>query len=235
MPKRPEKDLEPIRDRKVVSRYLQFVQEYEEPIHCLLAERELPFDCLAVGVSLEKLEFEAEPAADSPEVEKIWGSHQKSVERKVMIQFQAQDVIFFADAKIRRPSKDRLTIALELPVWKLQRRNALRFRVMESMNCSVKLLGRKFLPDDLSAGGFSILLDAEEAALFKDGQLLEGSLFEFKGFHHKVDVEVTSHARPRKDGMIRLGLKFTKPPVSLESEIAREAYWFNQRVWGKRI
>lgn len=235
MPNRPDKDLDPIHDKKVIGRYLQFVQEYEEPVFCLLKEKELPFECVAVSVDESKLEIEVAPAENSPAPEEIWKKHQDAVERKILIQFKAQDVLFFADALIKRPATNKLTIALDLPVWKLQRRSALRLRVVDSMNCSLKLKGRKFAPDDISAGGFSILLDAEEATLFNDGELIENIFFQFKDRQHSLSVEVTSHARPRQDGMIRIGFKFIKPPPTLESEIAREAYWFNQKVWGKRI
>ncbi len=233
MPKRPE-NLDPVHDKRVIGRYLEFVKDFEEPIHCILEEKELPFECRATAVDTEKLEVSIEPiTASAPE---LWKEHQDAVERKILVQFQAQDVVFFADAKISRPGgKDNLKISLEVPVWKLQRRSALRLRVIDSMECKTKLKGRDFVPDDISAGGFSILVDAEEAVLFNDGERIDGVPFAFKGRKHTIETEVTSHARPRKDGMIRIGFKFVKPPAALESEIAREAYWFNQKVWGKRI
>jgi hypothetical protein len=75
MAKRPE-NLDPIHDKKVIGRYLEFIKDFEEPIHCLLEEKELPFDCRAIDVDSEKLEIEVEPLTSSPEAKAILKEHQ---------------------------------------------------------------------------------------------------------------------------------------------------------------
>ena len=233
-----EKDLEPVTDRKVIDRYIRYAVDFKEIASCT-TEGPSPsvsfsahlrdYQAAAFTLNLEirdeefaDLNYEQRAALDIPE-------------RPLRISFSVNDVLFFAHTRVFARQDKKLALAIDLPVFKLQRREAVRIKIMKEHQASVELNGKKFIPHDVSASGLSIVMDAEEKDRYGKGFTFETSVVRFAGKEYRPALEVAGVHPLRKDSdrLWKVGFRFRNLPAAAADAIAREAYLYTQKIWSR--
>lgn len=230
-----DKDLEPVSDPKMVQRYLRYGLEFHEVISCYIELADLRFESTFKTVDPANLTLELEIAEDSfAKLTPQQLSAIDSPQSPIRLSYSVNEATFFIQARVQSRSARRLVIRAEMPMYKLQRREALRIKVMESHKATVKL-GPNILPlYDISAGGISIVVSLDEEKAYKKGQLFPGSVLSFVGKEIKVDLEVKNILSNSKDGLRwKVGFRFKSLPSHFEQMIAREAYLHSHKIWSR--
>lgn len=234
MPK--EKDhLEPVTDLKMVQRYLKYGLEFHETLSCLIEEAGVRFDATLKYVDLDKMLLEADISNETfalltPEALQAIDLRDKDIR----VSYSVNEATFFIQAKINHRMAKRLVLKAQMPMYKLQRREALRIKLSDP-KATIKLTGLPVMPlFDISAGGLSLLVSLEEQSTYSKGQLFPGSTLAFIGKEFKVNLEVKNVLGHSKDGLKwKIGLSFKALPASVEQMIAREAYLHTQKIWSR--
>jgi c-di-GMP-binding flagellar brake protein YcgR len=136
--------------------------------------------------------------------------------------------------KVQGRTTRRLVVKADMPMYKLQRREAMRIKLSASDKATVKL-GRDVHPlFDISAGGLSIVVPLAEEQHYKKEQSFPGSVLTFQGKEIKVDLEVKNVLSHGKDGVrVKIGLHFKNLPSAVEQQIVREAYLYSHKIWSR--
>ena len=122
---------------------------------------------------------------------------------------------------------------LDMPMFKLQRREALRIRLTDP-KCTIQLGQQSHPLYDISAGGLSILVSLQEEKNYPKGQRFPKSTLQFLGKELKVDLEVKNLITHGKDGAkVKVGFHFVALPAAIEQMIAREAYLYTHKIWSR--
>lgn len=235
MPDKP-KDLEPVSDLKMIQRYLKYGVEFREVATCLVEDTGFKFDAflksanektLLVEVEIEQAAFKAISAADLAGLDKPQGD--------IRISYSVNEATFFVHGRIQSRSQNRVRITASMPMYKLQRREALRIKVMESHKATIKLGPDLVLPlFDISAGGVSIVVNLDQSANYKKGMLFPSCSLTFLGKVIPVNLEVQNILQAGKDGLkFKVGFRFKSLPASVEQMIAREAYLHTHKIWSR--
>jgi hypothetical protein len=234
-----EKDLEPLSDRKVVDRYLRYALDFKEVATCTSREGAPPPSHFAAAIldfnpaafSLG-LEIDEEGFADLNYEQR---ASLDQAERPLRLSFSVNDVLFFAHARVTSRQERQLTVALDLPVFKLQRRSAVRIKVMKEHAATIELNGKKFIPHDLSAGGLSIVMDKDEKDRYAKGWVFESTVLRFAGreFRSKLEVAGAHPLRKDSDRLWKVGFRFQNLPPAAEDAITREAILYTQKIWAR--
>ena len=230
-----ESDLEPVADLKMVQRYLKYGLEFHELVTCVLEDGGLRFEAQLHAVEDATLLLELEIEEDA--LAKLDSNQLSSVDQPqagVRISYSVNEATFFVHGKIQRRSGRRLSLQADMPMYKLQRRESLRIKVLESHKASVKL-GTITLPlFDISAGGISVVVPIDQEKTYKQKQAFPASVLYFVGKEFKVDLEVKNVLGHTKDGLkVKVGFKFKALPASIEQLIAREAYLHTAKIWSR--
>jgi hypothetical protein len=230
-----ESDLEPVTDLKMVQRYLKYGLEFHEAVSCILDDGGLRFEAQLFSVEDSTLTLELE--IDQEPFAKLDSNQLGVVDQPqagVRISYSVNEATFFVHGKIQRRTGKRISIKADMPMYKLQRRESLRIKVMESHKASVKL-GSTTLPlFDISAGGISVVIPFDQEKTYKQKQAFPASVLYFVGKEFKVDLEVKNVLGHSKDGQkIKVGFKFKALPASIEQLIAREAYLHTAKIWSR--
>jgi c-di-GMP-binding flagellar brake protein YcgR len=124
---------------------------------------------------------------------------------------------------------------IEFPIYKLQRRNALRIRVLDEHEGRINLAGEIFEIHDISAGGLSLITPPHRINDFPKGKFFTKSALRFAGLELKVDIEVISASKIRKAELSdhKIGLRFHGLSPSAEQSIAKEAYLHTHKIWSR--
>lgn len=234
-----DKDLEPVEDRKVIDRYLRYALDFKEIATCTAIEsappslhfsaRILDFTPATFSLSLEidednfaDLNYEQRASLDQ-------------ADRPLRLSFSVNDVLFFAHARVFARQERKIAVALDLPVFKLQRRSAVRLKIMKEHAASVEMNGKKFIPHDLSAGGVSIVMDKLEKDRYAKGWEFAGAVLRFAGREFRANLEVAGAQPLRKDSdrLWKVGFRFKGLPPAAEDAIAREAILYTQKIWAR--
>lgn len=241
MPKsRPkEEELEPISHERSIERYLRYTMDLHEIISCYFEEADLRFTGYTESVEREgkKLRFQLEVDTKSLSPTDLKRKITLAVERKIKLSFFTHDVLFFASAILKGASGVHITLELDGPIYKLQRRSALRMKLTEDSDCRITIKDKKYIPHDVSALGISVMFSLTEENLFTRKQIIPAALIEFGGKSAIVDLTVISKNRMKhhRTELVKVGFRFEKLPTSLEQSIAKEAYLYTHRVFGRRI
>ena len=230
-----DKDLEPVTDLKMVQRYLKYGVEFHETVSCFIEESDLRFDAYLKSVDEAKLVLEMEVTEDA--FAKLDSNHLSAIDQPqapVRLSYSVNEATFFMHAKFQGRISRRLVAKADMPMYKLQRREALRIKVMDSHKATIKL-GAVTLPIfDISAGGLSVVVELDQEKSYKKQQFFSGGILNFLGKEFKVDVEVKNVLNHSKDGMkVKVGLRFKGLPASIEQMIAREAYLHTHKIWSR--
>jgi c-di-GMP-binding flagellar brake protein YcgR len=235
MPELP-KDLEPVSDLKMIQRYLKYGIEFHEPASCLLAEGKLNFEAQLKSMDEKNLVVDLDLTEDSFKTLSLEQLKQLEIPQgEIRISYSVNEATFFLHGRIQGRQANRIVVKASLPMYKLQRREALRIKVMENHKAYVVLGQDLKMPlFDISAGGVSFLVTLEKSGEYKKGQLFSNSTLSFIGKEIKVNLEVQNILQHGKEGMkFKVGLKFKGLPASVEQMIAKEAYLHTHKIWSR--
>jgi hypothetical protein len=234
-----DKDLEPLSDRKVVDRYLRYALDFKEIATCTAGDGAPPpvhftasiLDFSAAAFSL-RLEINEDNFADLNYEQR---ASLDQAARPLRLSFSVNDVLFFAHARIFARQEREISVTLDLPVFKLQRREAVRIKIMKEHAASLELNGKKFIPHDLSAGGVSVVMDKEEKDRYAKGWVFEPVVLRFAGREFRAKLEVAGSHPLRKDSdrLWKVGFRFRDLPPAAEDSITREAILYTQKIWAR--
>lgn len=240
------KDLDPISDTKIIARYLKYTLDLHEEIHCFVKESELKFKSRLLDEPSEDLVFKIALPTEIFSAEHLRDEINRSVDREINISFLTQEILFVGRCKFILVEPKSAKLQLKVPLYKLQRRQNLRFRPSKENNCFAKLSSgdHPMRADrleiyDASAGGFSSLMSEIEADYFCLGHEMKNLPFLFEGIEAPVDVKVSSHIKlenPKSPAKAwRVGFKFTKITPRLEQTLTQAAYQYTQRLLARKF
>lgn len=230
-----DKDLQPVDDLKMVQRYLKYGLEFHEIVSCYIEDVDLRFDASIKSVDMAKLIIEMD--IDKDDFAKLPYDTLSAVDRPqsaIRLSYSVNEATFFIHAKMQGRSARRIVVKAEMPMYKLQRREAMRIKVLDSHKATIKL-GPEILPIfDISAGGICIVIGLDEEKNYQKGKTYPGSHLKFLGQEIKVDLEVKNLLPMGKDGLKwKVGFRFKALPATFEQLIVREAYLHTHKIWSR--
>lgn len=230
-----ESDLEPVTDLKMVQRYLKYGLEFHETLACVLEDGGIRFEAQLLSIDDSTLTLELEIYEEA--FANLDSNHLGAIDQPqagVRLSYSVNEATFYVHGKIQHRTSRRLALKADMPMYKLQRRESLRIKVLESHKASVKL-GTVTLPlFDISAGGISVVIPIDQEKTYKNQQAFPGSVLYFVGKEFKVDLEVKNVLSHSKDGLkVKVGFRFKALPASIEQLIAREAYLHTHKIWSR--
>jgi hypothetical protein len=235
MPASHPKDVEPIHDTKVSERYLRYALELNELIACVLEGSDFRFDAVPLSLDLEKTQIEVEieesffNSLPAEAIEALDGS-----DARLRLSYSVHEVLLFAHAKVLNRNARKLLLQMEQPLFKLQRRDALRIKTLLAHEAKVRIDKLQYSVHDISAGGLSIVIGPAELPAFMKGKIRKGCQLRFAKTDAPVTLEITSHHRSRKDGnRFKVGFRFVDLPPAMEQKIAQEAYLQTHQIWSR--
>lgn len=229
-----DKDLEPVTDLKMAQRYLKYGVEFREAVSCFVEEADLRFESFIVAVDTAKLSLDMEITEESfAKLNPAQVAALDQPQSPIRLSYSVNEATFYVHAKAQGRATRRLVVKADMPMYKLQRREALRIKVSDP-KCTIKL-GRETLPlFDLSAGGLSIVVRLQEEKNYQKGQTFPGSVLHFLDKDFKVDLEVKNILSHGKDNLrVKVGFHFVGLHPSIEQVIAREAYLYTHKIWSR--
>ncbi len=232
-----DKDLEPVSDLNMVRRYLQYGLEFHEIVSCYIEDVNLHFDAAFNSIDPDKLVLDLE--ISNEHFTSLNSSQFAAIDRlqgEIRLSYSVNEATFFAHTKFQGRNANRIVVKADMPMYKLQRREAMRIRVMESHKATIKL-GSVTLPlFDISATGLSIVVNIDEVKNYEKQQMFTKSILSFLGKDIQVDLQVQNVLGASKDGLKwKIGFRFKALPASVEQMIAREAYLHSHKIWGRWI
>jgi c-di-GMP-binding flagellar brake protein YcgR len=227
-----EKDLDPVTDLKMVQRYLQYGVEFRELVSCRLEDTDATFDAYVVSVDVKSLSIDMEITEES--FAKLTPAALDQGQTHIRLSYSVNEATFFVHGKIQRRMTRRLVVQADMPMYKLQRREALRIKVTDSHGATVRLGRDSFPVFDISAGGLSIVIPLSGEKNFKKGLTFPKSTLNFLGKTFQVDLETKNLLTHGKDGLkVKVGFHFVGLPAAVEQIIAREAYLHTHKIWSR--
>ncbi len=229
------KDLAPIEDLKTVHRYLRYAIELHEIVSCYIEDASVRFDCYTLTFDAQALTIELEINPD--EFARLGAEELAAIDRRessYRLSYTVNEVTFFVHAKLQHRSAKKLVLKASMPMYKLQRREALRIKVLDTHGASIVIAGESYRIHDISAGGLSILVGMEQQTHFQKQQPFPKSKLHFVGKEFEVNLETKSIQSSAKDGLTwKIGFHFKQLPAAVEHLIAREAYLHTHKIWAR--
>lgn len=230
------KDLEPVSDLSMIQRYLKYGIEFHEIASCLLEDGGVKFEARLKTVDEKKLLIDVDITDETFKALTLDQLKEVDVPQgNIRLSYSVNEATFFVHGRVQGRQANRLVIKASMPMYKLQRREALRIKVMDSHKASVKLGPDLTMPlFDISAGGVSVVVSLEKSTDYKKGMLFPNSTLTFLGKEIKVNLEVQNILQAGKDSLkFKVGFKFKGLPASVEQMIAREAYLHTHKIWSR--
>ncbi len=231
-----EKDLEPVKDKKVIERYLRYTVDFRERMLCFFEPEELHFE--AAIQSFDPGNFTATLEITAETFSGLSSESLKKLEKgQVRLSFTVNEVLFFAHAAVTGRKTRQLEVRVDTPIFKMQRRGAVRIKIADSHKASVNVDGKEYLLHDLSASGLSFVVMGGDEALFPEKRLCKGCALQFLSLKAVVDMEAIGAKQLSKnnDQLFRVGFKFLRLPAAAEQFIAKEAYLYTHKIWARWI
>lgn len=240
--KAPHSEFTPIDDEKTVSRYLRYMQDLNCHVHCAVRETDIRFETTPLRVLDDKivhLRMKGELMSATSLRDRVLATEAQRVD----ISYHAHDILIFASTKLNKIDKDGISLEVERPIYKLQRREHLRVKPAPGLRCNISMLlphdnkVHEYPPYDISVSGFSILVSMDEAKVFEVDQEVKDIGFLFGAHELRINASVRSKVPikgPRKTN-IKIGFRSSSIPSALEHEISRYAYLISQKILGRRI
>lgn len=228
-------DLEPVKDLKMVQRYLKYGIEFHEIVACFIEDANLHFNASIRSIDAESLDISMEIEEES--FTKLDSNTLAAIDRSqhpVRLSYSVNEATLFVHGKFQRRSTRQIVVRAELPMFKLQRREALRMKVLAASNTTIKLGTNVYPLFDISAGGIGIVVGLDEEYLYKTQQIFPACTLNFLGKEIKVNLEVKNILSASKDGLKwKVGFQFKALPAAIENMIAREAYLQTSKIWSR--
>lgn len=231
-----DKNLESVRERKTAERYLKYLLDLNEPVSCFSEELDIRFESHAKAFHQEKAELvlEVDPrSADGLEDSAL--TRLDALPHPLRLSFTVGDVLYFASANMLKRTYRTLTMQVSFPIYKLQRRNALRIRVLDEHKAKVNLEGEIFEVHDISASGMSVIIPHHREPEFPKGKVFKMAAMQFAGLDLRVEMEVINVSKIRKSDLsdYKVGLRFHGLSPKMEDSIAKEAYLHTHKIWSR--
>lgn len=228
------KDLEPVTDLKVAERYLRYGLEFRQIVDCYIEDANLRFEGTLENVDPKTFVLHLDLTKTC--YSQLLRGGISSVDRpggEIRLSYSVNEATLFAHTKFQGRTQQRLIVKAEMPMYKLQRRDALRFKITQNHNASVELLEKEFPLHDISATGMSILADTELQEAFKNQALFLKVKMSFLG-SHVVNLELKNILPFGKDGKrVKVGFRFRALNSRIEQLIAKEAYLISSKIWSR--
>jgi c-di-GMP-binding flagellar brake protein YcgR len=221
-------DLEPIKDKKVVERYLRYALDFREKISCLLDPAPPRFDGMFKSVDLDQLVVKLDITEAS------FGAL-SAAELKRLDSVPKDLRLSFLHTRLVQRKTRELELAVDLPMFKLQRRDAVRIRPLDSHHASVEVEGLVYQLNDLSASGLSFHIMPAQEEHFIPKQIFRSCRLKFTSLDVPVDMEVIGLTRVREENgqIFKVGFRFLGLTAAIEQHLAREAYLYTHKIWSR--
>ena len=242
MPKESDSRFTPISDEKTVARYIQYMHDLNAEVHCAVRETDVRFDTTAIRI-VDARVVHLRMRNDLMSPVKLKAKVMETDSQRIDISYHAHDILVFASTKLRKVDKDGISLEVERPIYKLQRREHLRVKPGSDVKCKLTVhnprdrADHEYVPYDISVGGFSVLMNEAEIKLYEIGDKFASVSFLFGAHEVVIDAVVKNLAPikgPRKTN-IKVGFTIEQMPTALEHEISRYAYLASQKILGRRI
>lgn len=231
-------ELEALPEPETIARYLRYAHEFKESFSLLVEPEKLRLEALVTSFVdqdlLLGLEIPAETFAKLSDADK---NLLDAKEQKLRLGFCVNDILFFAQSQLVKRNVRQLDLQVKSPLYKLQRRDSVRIKLLESQKASIEITGKKYLLHDLSASGISFVVMEGDEEKFPPRTMLQNCLLQFSGLEAKVNLEVMGLSKMKKAGsrLLKVGFRFLGLPASLEQKIAKEAYLHTHKIWNRWI
>lgn len=242
MPKASDHRFTPIEDEKTVARYIQYMHDLNSEVHCAVRETDVRFDTASIRIVDAKI-VHLKMRNDLLSPDQLKKKVDETDAQRIDISYHAHDILVFASTKLRKVDKDGISLEVERPIYKLQRRQHLRVKPGSDVKCKLSVHNprdgqhHEYFPYDISVGGFAVMMKEKEAAAYEVGDQIPKVWFLFGAHTVVVDAVVKNKAPikgPRATN-IKVGFTIAQMPTALEHEISRYAYLQSQKILGRRI
>ena len=231
-----DKDLEPIKDKKVVERYLRYALDFREKFYCLVDPAPPRFEALLKKLDLENLSLELEiTEASYDALSRGETKRLEALPKDLRLSFAVNDVLYFLHSRLVERKSRQISVAVDMPMFKLQRRDAVRIKPLDSHKASVEVEGKNYLLHDLSASGLSFVIMPDQEHDFIPKQLFRSSRLRFTTLDVPVDLEVIGLTiiRQENGALFKVGFRFLGLTAAVEQHLAREAYLYTHKIWSR--
>ena len=230
------KELEPIKDKKTVDRYLRYALELNELITCAVDGTDVTFDALPISIDHVTNTFEIE--IDESTFTNFSVYALEMIDRQgslLRINYTVHEVLLFGRGAIRERNMRRLRLVMEPTLFKMQRREALRIKPLLAHEASIKVDNVTYNIHDISANGLSVIVAIEDLKPFLNkGEVKKTCRLSFCKLEADVDIEIASQHRSKKDATrFKIGFRFLNLTGPIEQKIAQEAYTQTHQIWSR--
>jgi c-di-GMP-binding flagellar brake protein YcgR len=221
-----------------VERYLRYAVDFREKFSCLLDPAPPRFDAFAKAMDSENLSLTLEITETSyasllkGEVNRL-----ENLPKDLRLSFAVNEALYFIHTRLVEKKSRQLTVAVDVPIFKLQRRNAVRIKVSESHQASIEVGEKTYIPHDLSASGLSFVVMPDQESDFIPKQIFRSCRLRFSSLDVPVDLEVigVNSFKGENDRLLKVGFRFLGLTAAVEQHIAREAYLYTHKIWSRWI
>jgi c-di-GMP-binding flagellar brake protein YcgR len=233
-----EKELEPVKDKKVVERYLRYALDFREKFSGLVEPGPLRFDAFLRAFDAENFVLSLQISDGSYD---LLGESEKrrldKLPKEIRLSFAVNDVLYFLHARPLAKKLKAIDAEIDLPMFKLQRRDAVRIKVTDSQMGRIEVGEKNYVLHDLSASGLSFVIMPDQEGEFIPKQIFRSCRLRFSGLDVPVDLEVIglSRLKEENDRLLRVGFRFLGLTAAVEQHLAREAYLHTHKIWSRWI
>ncbi len=231
MIKLQEETLEPISNERVWKRYIRYIEELQLTVFCKVSEREIYFEALAEKVD-ETGKIYLNKISNDPSQKKLLAGVNGTTKKQVNLRYLLENILIFANTKVLSISDQNIILAVQPPIYKLQKRAGLRVLCTKEMKCTVQLTSPTssvFPCFDISLAGFSVLIPTSQGEKHWEGKCLSDVKFSLEGMKALLEAkvafkgEVTVEKGKKKVKMCKLGFSVFDFPAKLERNIYKIA------------
>ena len=175
---------------KVAERYLRYGLEFRQIVTCYIEDAGLRFEATLENVDPKTLVLHLDLSKEW--YAKLLRSGISSIDRpngEIRLSYSVNEATLFAHTKMQGRTQKRMIVKAEMPMYKLQRREALRFKATKVHNGTLDLLEHEFPIFDISATGISVIAEIEHEEAFKNQALWPKVKMKFLGSTNIVNLE----------------------------------------------
>jgi hypothetical protein len=232
----PREELEPITELETITRYLRYAHEFRETFSLLVEPEQLRLETLVASFVDDGLRLGLEIP---PESFQHLTDEEKALldapAQKFRLSFAVNDILFFARSELVKRNVRVLDLKVKPPIYKLQRRDAVRIKLLDSQDGSITIAGKTYFLHDLSASGLSFETTSGHENDFPPRTMIQSCVLRFSGLEAKVNLEVMGVSKMKKDNLLKVGFRFMGLSPAIEQKIAREAYLHTHKIWNRWI
>ena len=233
----------PIDDERIADRYLGYIEDLNATLNCSIRNTELRFEAKPTA-GVKNRVMKLRPNAAVAEYKKLQQLLNEAGSNEMDFNYKAQDILIFVTAKVTKIDDLGISLLIDYPIFKLQRRENLRVCPEPTVKCEVSitktglLVPLKVRPFDISLGGFSVVVNQADKKVFKIDDEVRGIRLNFMENTNLIAAKVVNvielKNKTRQEFKIGFSLIDELPP-QLEQDIIRYAYDVSQRQTNRQI